>query len=54
MVGNISYFDWELSFRNRPKHSAVSNAERMKLNSLGMPVDEFQSFLKEWEQKNLP
>ena len=53
MVENISYFDWELSFRNRPKNSAVSNTERMELNSLGMPTNEYRTFLKDWELKNL-
>ena len=48
-----SYYDWELQFRSKAKQASNLQKKRTELNSLGMPVDEFRSFLKKWESKSL-
>ena len=53
MEKSVSYFDWEQKFRKKTIKSALPKDNENKLNSLGIPVDEFKSFLKKWSKKNL-
>ncbi len=53
MSKSSSYFDWELSFRkNQPSKERVKH-NREKINSIGIPINNFKKFLQEWKEKNL-
>ncbi len=53
MSKSTSYFDWELSFRkNQPSKERVKD-NREKINSIGIPTNNFKKFLQEWKEKNL-
>jgi len=53
MEKSPSYLDWELQFKKKSKKASLSNPQGKKINSLGIPADEFKSFLKKWAAKNL-
>ena len=53
MEKSPSYLDWELQFRKRSKKTSLSKPNGKKINSLGIPANEFRVFLKKWESKNL-
>lgn len=46
-----SYYDWELSFKNKSEKN--QNLISDNLNSLGMPDNNFKEILKKWKEKNL-
>ena len=48
-----SYLDWELQFKKKSKKASLSKPKGENVNSLGIPADEFKSFLKKWAAKNL-
>ena len=53
MSKSSSYYDWELSFRqNQPSKEKV-NRNREKINSIGIPINNFKKFLQEWKEKYL-
>ena len=53
MSKSSSYFDWELSFRkNQPSKERVK-PNREKINSIGIPINDYKKFLREWKEKNL-
>ena len=52
MEKSKSYYEWELQFRKKSKNSSPSKPNGKQLNSLGIPADEFKSFLKKWEAKH--
>jgi hypothetical protein len=54
MEKSSSFYDWESKFKKKSNHQACSQKRDKKLNSLGIPVDEFRLFLRKWESKNLP
>jgi len=47
----ISYYDWQKSFRNKPKSDNVLYQEDS--NSLGISENNFKDFIKKWKEKNL-
>jgi len=47
----VSYYDWELSFKNKSK--SYKNLKKDSLNSLGMYDNNFKDFIKKWKNKNL-
>jgi len=53
MEKSPSYLDWELQFKKKSKKASLSTVKGKKINSLGIPADEFKSFLKKWAAKNL-
>jgi hypothetical protein len=46
----VSYYDWELSFKN--KSESDNTLEKDNFNSLGMPDSNFKNFMKKWKEKN--
>ncbi|MFX1340087.1 MAG: hypothetical protein ACFFDK_15860 [Promethearchaeota archaeon] len=48
-----SYLDWELQFKKKSKNGFLSELKGENVNSLGIPADEFRSFLRKWGAKNL-
>ena len=53
MEKSPSYLDWELQFKKKSKKTPLSKPKGENINSLGIPADEFKSFLKKWATKNL-
>ncbi len=53
MEKSKSYYDWELQFRKHSKKNSHPKKKQKKVNSLGLTPEEFKSFLKGWEAKNL-
>jgi hypothetical protein len=47
----VSYYDWELSFKNKPEKDQV--VQREDFNSLGISDNNFKDFIKKWKEKNL-
>lgn len=47
----VSYYDWELSFKNKSEKDQILQKE--DINSLGMSDVKFKNFLKKWKEKNL-
>ncbi|MFX1380605.1 MAG: hypothetical protein ACFFA4_16100 [Promethearchaeota archaeon] len=47
----VSYYDWELSFKNKTEKDY--DIKKEDLNSLGMTENNFKDFLKKWKEKNL-
>ena len=47
----VSYYDWELSFKNKSESDEYIKKENF--NSLGMPDKSFKDFMKKWKVKNL-
>ena len=54
----VSYFDWELNFRKKSQSSQISEFEtkrvidKEKVNSLGIPDNNYKDFMKKWKEKN--
>ena len=53
MSKSSSYFDWELSFRKNQHSKEKVKVDREKLNSIGIPINDYKKFLREWKEKNL-
>jgi len=53
MEKSPSFLDWELQFKKKSKNGSLSELKGENVNSLGIPADEFRSFLKKWATKNL-
>jgi len=53
MSKSTSYFDWELTFRKSQPSKERVNHNREKINSIGIPINNFKKFLQEWKEKNL-
>ena len=47
----VSYYDWELSFKN--KSESDKDVKKDNFNSLGMFDYNFKDFMKKWKEKNL-
>ncbi|MFW9973253.1 MAG: hypothetical protein ACFFDF_23920 [Candidatus Odinarchaeota archaeon] len=47
----VSYYDWELSFKN--KSEKVQIIQKDEINSLGISDNNFKDFIKKWKEKNL-
>ena len=47
----VSYYDWELSFKNKSEKNQTTKSE--SVNSLGIPEYNFKDFMKKWKEKNL-
>ena len=47
----VSYYDWELSFKNKSKSD--KNVKMDSFNSLGMSDNNFKEYMKKWKQNNL-
>ncbi|MFX1502381.1 MAG: hypothetical protein ACFFDH_15580 [Promethearchaeota archaeon] len=47
----VSYYDWELSFKD--KSDSNKDIKKDNFNSLGMSDNNFKDFIKEWKGKNL-
>ncbi|MFX0105368.1 MAG: hypothetical protein ACFE75_07750 [Candidatus Hodarchaeota archaeon] len=45
-----SYYDWELSFKNKSKSD--KNLKKDDFNSLGISDYSFKDFMKKWKEKN--
>ena len=50
----MSYYDWSLGFKkNQPKINHEKNNQMFKkVNSLGIPQDQFREYLKRWKERN--
>ncbi|MHA1195202.1 MAG: hypothetical protein ACTSRH_02315, partial [Promethearchaeota archaeon] len=50
----VSYYDWSLGFKkNQPKINHEKNNQMFKkVNSLGIPQDQFREYLKRWKERN--
>ncbi|MFX0040321.1 MAG: hypothetical protein ACFFCY_15475 [Promethearchaeota archaeon] len=48
----VSYYDWELSFKNKSDKDQTEQKE--DFNSLGMSTYNFKDFIKKWKEKNFP
>ena len=53
MSKSSSYFDWELAFRNGHRSSKEVKMDLDPINSIGIPINKYKKFLKEWKEKNL-
>ena len=51
----MSYYDWSLGFKkNQPKINHEKNNQMFKkVNSLGIPQDQFKEYLRAWKERNL-
>jgi len=47
----ISYYDWELSFKN--KNESKTKLKRDNLNAIGISDISFKDFIKKWKKENL-
>ena len=47
----VSYYDWELSFKN--KNESKNLLKDDSLNGIGMPDSSFKDFMKKWKKENL-
>jgi hypothetical protein len=47
-----SYYDWELSLKNRPPQRKKSKNNK-KDNYIGISADDFKRFVKLWKKKNI-
>jgi len=47
----ISYYDWQQSFRDKPKSYKELNKDNT--NSLGISENNFKEFIKKWKEHNL-
>jgi len=48
-----SYLDWEKSFKKSSEKKKKTPKEIRILNSIGLPADSFDSYLKLWKSKNM-
>ena len=46
----VSYYDWELSFKNKFEKDQTNQKD--DFNSLGISDNSFKDFMKKWKQKN--
>jgi hypothetical protein len=46
----VSYYDWELSFKQKSEKDQTEQKENV--NSLGMSNNNFKDFIKKWKKKN--
>ena len=54
-MGKInSYYDWEMSFKKKPKHDRVKKSKEEKVSSIGIQEEILKEYLKLWRKKNLP
>lgn len=49
----ISYLDWELSFKREKKEEAKPQSNKENITSLGIPKDELKDYLRKWKNENL-
>jgi len=49
----ISYYDWSLGFKKTFLETSKDELIPNNLNSIGLPEDDFKSFLESWKEKNL-
>ena len=54
MSKSSSYFDWELTFRKAHNSYKKVKLELDPINSIGISINKYKKFLKEWKEKNLP
>jgi hypothetical protein len=47
----VSYYDWELSFKN--KIESKKNLRDDNLNAIGITDKGFKDFMKKWKKENL-
>ncbi|MFX0000194.1 MAG: hypothetical protein ACFE9Q_01955 [Candidatus Hodarchaeota archaeon] len=47
----VSYYDWEKSFRDKPKSDLKLKQD--DINSLGISENNFKDFIKKWRKENL-
>ncbi len=47
----ISYYDWQQSFRDKPKSNNLLNQDNT--TSLGISENNFKDFIKKWREKSL-
>ncbi|MFX0021772.1 MAG: hypothetical protein ACFE9S_05565 [Candidatus Hermodarchaeota archaeon] len=47
----VSYYDWELSFKNKSNKRQINPKE--EFNSLGISDYNFKNFMKKWKESNL-
>ncbi len=54
-MGKInSYYDWEMSFKKKPKHDENEEPNKEKVSSIGIQEKILKEYLKSWRKKNLP
>ncbi len=59
MSNAISYYDWELNFRQKTvinpksKGKKTINIVKKNVNSLGISDNTFKDFMNKWKEKNL-
>lgn len=54
-MGKIdSFFDWQMSFKKKPKQNEDIKSKKKKVNSTGIQEDILKEYLKTWRKKNLP
>ena len=47
----VSYYDWELSFKNKSEKDQIKKTD--DINSLGISDNNFKNFMKKWKKVNL-
>ena len=47
----VSFYDWELSLKNRSESD--TNNMKESVNSLGISENKFSNFIKKWKENNL-
>ncbi len=47
----VSYYDWELSFKN--KNESIKDIKNDNFNAIGMSDNNFKDYIKKWKEKNL-
>ena len=47
----VSYYDWQQSFRDKPKSN--KDLDKDNSNSLGISENNFKNFIKKWKELNL-
>ncbi|MFX1325939.1 MAG: hypothetical protein ACFE8N_13380 [Promethearchaeota archaeon] len=46
----VSYYDWNLAFKQKP---TPTSDDKFSVNSLGISDNNFKEFIKKWKEKNL-
>ena len=49
----VSYYDWELSFKKNDKKETNLNNNEKQITSLGITEEEFKNHLRKWKKENL-
>jgi len=53
-MGKInSYYDWEMSFKKKPKHDEDGEPKNEEVSSTGIQEEILKEYLKTWRKKNL-